>query len=425
MLFAHTRAACASFLFLGLLVCTAARAEAPPAGPPLSLREAVQLTLQRNPDLQVFAFALRAQDARTQQAGLRPPPELSAEIENALGSGETKGFDTAEATFALSQVIELGGKRSRRIAASQLGREALSVEQQAAQLDVLAEVTRRFVHVASDQEQLALTRRATELTRTTVAAVQRRVEAAKSPDVELYRARASLTRAEIDLRHAEHELLASRRKLAAMWGEREARFGTVEADLYAMPAPTPYEQLVARMAANPDFVRFASEARLRDAEIRLAEARRRPDVTLTGGIRRLQETSDTAFVVGFSVPLFAGRQAAPAIAEAQALRGQTDAEREAAFVKAQAQVYELYQELAHAINETGTLKQDVLPQMEEALKQTEYAYDRGRYSYLELVDGQRAYLDSQRALIEAATTAQTLQAEIERLTGEPLAAGAY
>ncbi|MGH8458403.1 MAG: TolC family protein, partial [Nevskiales bacterium] len=324
-----------------------------------------------------------------------------------------------------SQVIELGDKRGRRIDAAQLGREALSINQQAAQLDVLAEVTRRFVHVASDQEQLALTRRATELTRNTVAAVQRRVEAAKSPDVELYRARAALTRAEIDLRHAEHELLASRRKLAAMWGEAEAKFSVVEADLYTMPAPAQFEQLVARMALNPDFTRFASAARLRDAEIRLAEARRRPDVTLTGGVRRLQETRDAAFVLGLSLPLFAGRQATPAIAEARALREQSDVEREAAFVKARAQVYELYQELLHAINETGTLKQDVLPQMEEALKQTEYAYDRGRYSFLELVDGQRAYLDSQRALIEAATTAQTLQAEIERLTGEPLAASAY
>ncbi|MGH8458739.1 MAG: TolC family protein, partial [Nevskiales bacterium] len=91
-----------------LLSTSVAQAEVPPAGSPLTLREAVQQSLKRNPDLKVFGFSLRAQDARALQAKLRPAPELSVEVENILGSGETKGTDAAEATFALSQVIELG-----------------------------------------------------------------------------------------------------------------------------------------------------------------------------------------------------------------------------------------------------------------------------------------------------------------------------
>ena len=388
--------------------------------PSLTLRQAIESTLRSNPGLQVFAFELRAQDARIQQAALRPAPTLGAEVENVLGSGETRGVDAAEATFSLSQIVELGNKRDRRVSAATLAREGMGVEQQAAQLDVLAEVTRRFIHVASDQAQLDLTRRGAQLTQTTVEGVTRRVQAGRSPDVELIRAQAALTRAHIDQRHAEHELLASRRKLAAMWGEPEAAFGTVVADLYQLAQPAEFDALVSRLKENPDFLRFASEARLRDAEIRLAEAQRRPDIEFSAGVRRLQDSRDQAFMLGASVPLFSRRQAAPAIAEARALRGQVDAEQHAAFVNARAQVFELYQELRHAIDETQILQREVLPQMEQALKQTEYAYERGRYSYLELVEGQRAYLDTQRALIEAAATGQTLQAEIERLTGESL-----
>ncbi len=389
---------------------------------PLKLRDAIEAALKGNPDLKTFGFSLRAQDARIDGASLRPAPEVSVDVENVLGSGDMKGFDAAEVTFALSQVIELGDKRAQRIAVAQSGREALSVQRQAAQLDVLAEVNRRFIHVAGDQAQLELTRQATELARNTVDAVKRRVDAAKSPDVELYRANVELTRAEIELRHAEHELLASRRKLAAMWGEPEAQFGMIQADLYTLPAPNAFDDLVERLKLNPDFTLFANEARLRDAEIRLAEAQRRPNFQLSAGVRRLQESRDNAFVLGFSIPLFSGRQAAPAIAEARALREQVDAERESSFVKARAQVFELYQELQHAINEVAVLRRDALPQMEKALQETQYAYDRGRYSYLELVDGQRAYLEVQRALIESAASAQTLQSEIERLTGEPLTA---
>lgn len=391
-------------------------------GPPFSLSQAVQAALATNPDLAGFAFELRAQDARTDAAGLRPAPTLSATVENALGSGEHSGLNTAETTFALSQVVELGGKRQARVGAAQSGRELIAVTEQAAQLDVLAEVTRRFIHVAGDQEQLALTQNATALARETVQAVTVRVNAAKAPDAELRRARITLARAEVEQEHAEHELGTSRRKLAAMWGDGEARFGAVAADLYTLPRPAPFESLLARLDANPDFVRFASEARLRDAEIRLAEAKRRADVTFSGGLRHLEETGDQALVFGFSLPLGAGRAAAPAIAEARALRDLSAARRDAAAVRAKAQLYELHQELRHAITETELLRGTVLPQMAGALDETRYAYERGRYGYLEWVEAQREFIAIRRSLIEAAVNAQVFQAEIERLTGEPLAA---
>lgn len=391
-------------------------------GQPFSLSQAVQAALATNPDLAGFAFELRAQDARTDAAGLRPAPTLSATVENVLGSGEHSGLNTAETTFALSQVVELGGKRQARIGAAQSGRELIAVTEQAAQLDVLAEVTRRFIHVAGDQEQLALTRNATALARETVQAVRARVHAAKAPDAELRRARITLAIAEVEQEHAEHELGTSRRKLAAMWGDGEARFGAVTADLYTLPRPAPFESLLARLDANPDFVRFASEARLRDAEIRLAEAKRRADVTFSGGLRHLEETGDQALVFGLSLPLGAGRAAAPAIAEATALRDLSAARRDAAAVRAKAQLYALHQELRHAITETELLRGTVLPQMTGALDETRYAYERGRYGYLEWVEAQREFIAIRRSLIEAAVNAQVFQAEIERLTGEPLAA---
>lgn len=389
---------------------------------PLTLRDAVRASLAANPDLAGFPFELRAQDARTDAAGLRPAPTLSANAENVLGNGAHRGLNTAETTFALSQVVELGGKRDARVGAARAGRELIAVTEQAAQLDVLAEVTRRFIHVAGDQEQLALTRSATALARETVQAVTVRVNAARAPDAELRRARITLARAEVEQEHAEHELRTSRRKLAAMWGDGEARFGKVTADLYTMPRPAPFESLLARLDGNPDFLRFATEARLRDAELRVAEARRRADVTFTGGLRHLEDSGDQALVFGFSMPLGGQRQAAPAIAEASALRGLTDARRDAAAVRAKAQLYELYQELRHAITETALLRGTVLPEMTGALDETRYAYERGRYGYLEWVEAQREFIAIRRSLIEAAVNAQIFQAEIERLTGEPVAA---
>jgi outer membrane protein, heavy metal efflux system len=404
---------------LGFVACLTVSGQAGSASdlPALSLAQAIDRALRGNPELRSFAYELRAQDARIGTAGLKPAPELGVQLEDIAGSGDFQGVDGAQATLTLSRVIELGDKRDRRVDSARAMRARLDVTQQARQLDVVAEVARRFIHVAGDQEQLRLTQLATQLARETVTATEQRVAAARAPAVELRRARVALTRAEVDEEHAEHELLTSRRKLAALWGETEARFGEVQADLYRLPNPGSFEALASAAERNPDFLRFASEARLRDAEVRLAESRARADLMLMAGVRQLQQSRDQAFVAGFSMPLFGASRARDTIAEAQALREQVDTDREAHRIRVQAQLFELYQELKHAITEAEALRRSVLPEMEAALKDTRYAFERGRYSYLEWVDAQRELVGVRRALIEAASNAHLYQTEIERLTG--------
>ncbi len=188
------------------------------------------------------------------------------------------------------------------------------------------------------------------------------------------------------------------------------------------PTLTSFESLVEQLERNPDFLRFASSARLRDAEVRLAQAKARADVTVSAGVRRLEAADDQAFVVGFSMPLFARSRAHGAIEEAQATRALSDSEQESRRVDVNAQLFELYQELRHAITEATTLRDVVLPQVEAALRNTQLAFDRGRYSYLEWTDAQRELLAVQRDRIEAAANTHLFLAEIERLTGAPVSA---
>lgn len=394
-----------------------ADAAASASAAPLSLREAVSRTLASNPDLRVQPLRLRAQQARIEAAGLKPAPEASLQLENVLGTGRTRGLDAAEATFALSQLIELGAQRERRIDVARAGLDEREMTAAMAQLDVLAELGRRYIHVASDQKQLELTALATALADKTLAEIERRVKAARSPVVELHRARIGRARARVGQEHAEHELLSSRRRLAAMWGAREADFGAVDAELFHLPEVGDYDVLLARLAGSPDFLRHASDARQRDAEMRLAEAKARSSLTVSAGLRRLQDGDDTAVVAGLSMPLFAARRARPAIAEARALRESVAAESAAARVKAEASLFELVQELRHSITEARMLRDEALPQMDAALAATEYAWQRGRYGYLEWTEAQRERIAVQRALIDAATNAHLFQVEIERLTG--------
>lgn len=383
----------------------------------LTLRQAEQRTLASSPELAQLPYRLQMQAARIDAAEMRPAPELSMQTENILGSGRTRGFDAAETSLVLSQVLELGGQRQLRTAAARQAMDLQQLEQRVVQLDVLAEVGRRFIHVASDQQQLALTELATSLSQRTVAEVERRVRAARSPTVELNRARVALSRARVEQEHAEHELLTSRRKLAAMWGAHAADFGQVVVELFSLPEIADYDALVERLGSSPDFLRFATEYRQREAELSLAKSKSIAPLTMALGVRQLAASDDTAMVAGLSLPLFAGRAAAPAIAEARALRDGVDAAALAARIRAEATLFELVQELRHANTEAEVLRDEVLPQMESALEATEYAWQRGRYSYLEWTDAQRERIEVQRALIKAAANAHVLLVEIERLTG--------
>ena len=386
----------------------------------LTLERAIGATLARNPELVASGYELNAADARVAQARLRPNPEVSLELENFAGRGVARGTDALENTLSLSQVIEFGGKRLLRTDVAMSDREVAGIERQAQQLDVLAETTRRFIALVAAQDRLELATNAKDIAQRTLDAIAARVQAARSPEAERSRARIALTRALVEEQQVQSELASGRLALTAMWGSTEPAFTRARADLLALETVKPFETLVEQLARNPDFVRFASERRLREAELRLSHAQARPNLTFGLGLRRLEETHDTALVAGFSMPLPLFDRNQGAVREAQVRLAQNQASREAAFVRARATVYGLYQELLATRMRLEILRADALPQAQQALEQTQFGYERGRFSYLELATAQQELLELRAAIIDAAADHHRVLTEIERLTGEPL-----
>lgn len=389
---------------------------------PLALDAALKRALAQQPELQGFEFELRAQEARIGEAGLRPVTTAETLIEDAGGTGTRRGFDAAQTTLSLSHVIELGGKREGRVAVAEATRTRLQTQKAARQLDVAAEVARRFVQTLQERELLRIAEDGLRITEQTRSAVARRVQAALAPAAETARAEVRSAQASLAKEHAEHELESARRFLAAAMGERDVRFGETSGDLYAMSGVAPLDDLLKRIETAPDFTLFADEARVRDAEIRLAEIKRTPDVRGQIGLRHYEQGDDFALVAGFSIPLQSSRRASYGIDAARAERSRTDSEREATFLKARAQLLAQYRDMEHAQLEASILRDNIIPKLQNALEKTEYAYQRGRYSYLELTDAQHELLGARQQLAEVAARFHILRIEIERLTGQSLEA---
>lgn len=383
----------------------------------LSLRDAIAATLAHNPQLTSFQFSRQALDGELQTAGLKPALHLSTNLENAAGTGNYKGTRGAELTLALSSVIELGDKRNARLGLVTEQQQALAVQQRIVELDLLAEVTQRFIDVAVAQEHLELQRSTLSLATETANSIRHRVAIGNTPDAELARALANQSRVAIELRKAELGFDAAKIKLSALWAVTEPTFTSVNADLLNLGDSPSLNDLLNSLADNPDIQLFASEARIRDAELRLVISQRKADLEWSAGIRRLQETRDSAIVLGLSAPLFSGDRASGEIKTAKANQLSVANERNTALLQLRAQVFGLYQERQAALFEVASLRNDVIPQLKKAVTGTRIAFDKGRYGYLELSSAQHELLEAEAALIDAAANAHQLRAEIERLSG--------
>ena len=408
---------------LALEAAFGAAAQAPPVADgagELTLADAARLALARNPDLAASRYELTAAQGRALQAGLRPNPELRVDLENFAGTGAVGAFDALETTLRLSQVVELGGKRDLRVGVAEADRDLALVDQRAHELDVLGEVARRFIAVVAAQERLRHAQAATALATQTLDAIGRRVDAARSPVAEQSRARIASTRANVEQRRAASELRAARYSLAALWSDAEPAFAAAAADLFRFEPSQPFATFFARAERTPELLAFASQARLRDAELRLAQAQARQNIAVDVGLRRLEQTDDWALVAGFSKPLGVRDRNQGAILEARARLAQVGAERDAALVRLRANLLAVYEQMSAARESAETLRGEAVPQAETALRQTQAGYDVGRFSFLELATAQSELLELQQAAVDSAADYHLFRAELERLTNEPL-----
>lgn len=386
----------------------------------LTLADAVGRVLRENPKLKAAEFSLRVQDVRRDQAALKPAWHGTLEAENFLGSGRLQAADALETTLRLGTVVERGDKRARRVDQVDADKALLIADQDVARLDLLAEVARRYIAVAADEQALTLAREASALAQHGASLVEQRVKAAKAGDAESGKARIAVARADITEEHAEHELRSARVALAATWNAREPDFDGTAAAFFELPQPEPFETLVAALDGNPNLSRFASARRTEEARLALARSARSADVTFNAGIRRLEAGNDQAFVLSVTMPFGSAARAAPFEREAEFRRDAIDSEASAVRADLYRTLYALYQELLHARTQSDALRARVIPEAERTLKHTEAGYAVGRYSYLELVDAQQQLLTVRREAVDAARDYHLFFVELERLAGRTL-----
>lgn len=343
----------------------------------LSLQHALDLSLANSPKLRAFGLGVRRAEALELQAGSWSNPEIAAEVENVGGSGNFAGTDAAEITVSLAQTFPLGRDIARRRDLAGQRTRLANWDYEAARLEVMVEVTKRFIEALAADRRLELARQELDLARTTAEVTEKRVQAGDASPVESTRAIVPAITAKLALQEAARRRDAAYRRLSLTWGGRAAGFDRVVGDLDIIAGVPEPEALVRHMNNNPAVARWAAAIGERIAERRLAEAEAIPDLTARIGARTFNETDDTALVFGLSLPLpvFDRREG-----DIRAARKEEMAARERqreTELRIEGLLSSAYMELLNARDEAIALREQALPAAKRAFAATNRSFEEG------------------------------------------------
>jgi cobalt-zinc-cadmium efflux system outer membrane protein len=406
-------------LSCALLVVTIPVEAAERAPRSISLAQALQRALAANPRLTAAERDIGIASGLKVQAGALPNPDLSFEVDKALGSGIYNGFRSAETNLQLSQIVELGGKREARLAAGDAGIGTAIWQRRATRLEVLSETAIAFITVVSAQRRIEIFDEQISGLDQLIPLLKKRVQEGASSPAETLRAQVAADLFRVDRERAKTQLATARRDLAILMGDSTPRFGEAVGRLASVGQPPPFQSVVQAIEANPQLMRWTAVTAQRNADLILARLKPIPNVQLSAGWRHFQDTNDDAVKLGVSIPLPVFDQNTGNIIAAEEALAKIGAERAINKLVLVSIAGRAYDALNGALAELKLLRTSVIPNARSASETIQSGYLQGRFSLLELLDVRGSVLQALIREQEALQNFHIAIATIEGLVGNP------
>jgi len=386
----------------------------------LTLRGAWAVALMHNPELAAYSWEVRAAEARTLQASLRPNPEIGVAVENVGGSGTYGWVEESETTLGMRYLLELGGKRKKRTQLAELTTEIAGWDYETRRIEVLTEVALRFIDVLAAQLHLELAQRNVDLAARVLDVVDKRIKGGAISPIEHDKQRVETISARIALERAQRNLTAVRHRLAATWGSREPRFESVTGAFEVIQNIPSIQALAALVSQNPDIARWTTEIAKRRAAVKLAEAKAIPDLTTGFGVRHFKQSNDTALVfeISLPIPIFDWNQGE--VSAAQSEKKKAIKEQKRAEVRVKTALTSAYEEMAASYGAAIALRDEALPAAQRSFDKTQEGFRRGQFNYLDVLDAQRTLFRIRGQYLDTLAAYHGAVAQVEGLIGQSL-----
>ncbi len=379
----------------------------------LTEQESVRLGLAR-PDIATLIEAtLDTARSDVREAARWPNPRLEYQRE----SIPTTPNRNIEQSYQLSQEFDLSGRRRLRRDAAEERLSATVAETEQRQVEMTAEIRRRFYEVLYRQQLVA----ATQAWDRRMAAISDTVQKLhKGGEVAGYdRRRMALERltAETRLRTEQAEYDKGWQRLAAIVGD-PAMSATLNGEL--LPTNVrPLEALLTRLDERPDLRALERRAGAFDLDRRAAQRGWIPDVTIGIGPKTVDNgvTRDTGTLVTLSVPLPLLDREQPAQQRAAAQAEVARSEFRLARTKLEGELRALWQQVRQMSATASDYRNQSAGASQELARIAEAAYRGGETGILELLDAYRAVLDAESRALELEWNTRQAAIELDMIVG--------
>lgn len=384
----------------------------------ITLIEAVETAMKNNPNLTVYKYEIESLEKQKIQAGLIPNPEANFEAENFLGGKELSGFKGSEYTLSVSQLFELGGKRSSRIKLAENHVTSSKGEYDLRRIDLIASVKSVYLNLYRITKQIELQKQFIKLNEEILATVTRRVEAGRTSPAEESKVKVALINSRIELDRLERQSSSASSTLSSLLGTTARQYEPVF-DFYENIVSLPNrEDVIDSLEQFPLINIIESERVLRSAKLELEKSHAIPDLTISGGVRYLNELNTNSFIAGVSMPIPFFNRNQGNIQSAEVLLQQVDEIKNARILSVVSNINSSFNNLLSAYNNSIRLKEEIIPESEKAYEITRQGYLQGRFAFIDLLDAQRTLFDTEaQYLLELADYYKSL-IELENLTGK-------
>lgn len=404
---------------------------------PVAAQEAVDLTLEqavaeavaRNPSLAVERREIDIARGTRRQAGIYPyNPEL--EVEGGGGVGRARGPVESDPRRSLSaigvgvsQTIWLQGQRGLRVRAADAG--LLRAEQLAgdARRLVLADVVKAYGDLLVDQDRLRLAQELLALARQVSEAAVKQFEADAVPQLDVLRANVEVAKAENRVVAEERALALAQRELALLLGRPARQPVRAAMPSIALPSRVVDEEAARSLAleSRPDLKAALAGVEAARAEIALIRAERfLPEVKV--GLRYETandfDSSNQRGLLTLSVPLPLFNRRDGDLQRAEGELAKQQAQAELARRRIDKEVSVAVQQASASRQIVERYAREILPAQERNFQLLREAYQIGEIKITDVFVGQREFVESREAYLDAVATLNTATAELYRATSQ-------
>jgi cobalt-zinc-cadmium efflux system outer membrane protein len=386
----------------------AAQASAFQVGERLTLERAVAEALAHNRDLIAARADISVVASRLTTARLRPNPtvEAAADHLDLLGTrfSELNGAGPTECSIAAEFPWERREKRERRIEVAEKEQSIAAYELQDTVRRMTFETQSGFVDVMLAQESLTLARENFSALSRISEINASRVSAGDLAQVELMRTKVAALQLQNAVSQAEWALRAARNRLGLIIGRGPEAILEAAGDFRSDTAVlTAADMERIAFTRRPDLLAARAEEERAAADVGLQAAQSRGDVTLGTEYRRQQGVNGAGnslgFVASIPLPFFDRNQGELERAYAEQNRAMLKTAAIQALVRAE--IRAALDQCATARTQLDRIESIMLDQARQVRDITQYTYERGEASFLQLLDAQRAYNDTMQSYFDA------------------------